>query len=110
MRRFLPLAFIVLLLGGCSDPTEQLVGQWVQTEGSRPQTRLIFRPDGTGKMEVQGGVNYQLDAWEVESERHLKFRIYNQDVIARFILNEDSLELSRVEDFDEMNGTYRRFQ
>ncbi|MDX1570008.1 MAG: hypothetical protein R3200_05935 [Xanthomonadales bacterium] len=108
MARFLAILFATALLTGCGSSVDDLIGEWVQLQGSRPQTKLILRPDGTGKMEVKGGVNYQLDSWEIESDRHLKFSIYNQDVIARFILNDDSLEISRVEGFEEMNGTYKR--
>ena len=100
-------ALLMLVATGCADTSSQLVGEWVQIEGARPDTRLTLREDGTGKLEVQGGVNYQLESWVVESERHVKFQIYNQSVLARFVLNDDSLELSRVDSFD-MNGTYRR--
>jgi len=102
------VATAVLLLAGCGDPAAKLVGTWTQFEGNRPETRLILRDDGTGKLEVPGGVNYQLDEWLVESDRHLRFRIFDQDVLVRFVRNDDLLELSRVEAFDAVNGTYRR--
>lgn len=98
---------LALLLTACGGVSDRLVGSWLQVEGARPQSRLILNEDGTGKLEIQGGVNYQLDSWSVESERHIRFQIYQQEVLARFVLNGDSLEISRVESF-EMNGTYRR--
>ncbi len=105
----LAVVFIACLgLSGCSDPAAGLVGTWIQVEGERPQTRLTLREDGTGKLDVPGDLNFQLQSWSVQSDRFLAFQVFSQQVQVRFELNDDALQISRAEGFENMNGTYRR--
>ncbi|MDX1571003.1 MAG: hypothetical protein R3200_11000 [Xanthomonadales bacterium] len=86
----------------------ELVGEWIQTQGSNPSTRLIFREDGTGRLEVHQGINFRMDSWDVDSGRII-MSIYDQEVTARYLLSKDLLEVSRVEGYEDMNGTYQRY-
>lgn len=105
---WLSLALVLCVVGGCADPAAELVGSWRQVDGSRPGTRLILQADGTGKLEIPGSVNYQLDGWQVETDNQLLLRVFDESFRVRFVHNENSLEISRAEAFDAVNGTYRR--
>ncbi len=98
------------LITGCSNPTDELVGNWVQSEGSRPGTRLIFNEDATGKLDVQGGISYQIDSWAVEGDEYIAYEIFGGEGRVRFDVNKDNLDISRATDFGEMNGRYTRQQ
>ncbi|MEM9301331.1 MAG: hypothetical protein AAGE01_04430 [Pseudomonadota bacterium] len=103
------LGIALLALAGCGgDPGADLVGEWSQTEGQNPGTKLILRADGTGKLEVPDSMNHQIDAWAVETNRQVKFRVFSDELMGEFVVRGGALELTRVESYEEFNGLYRR--
>ena len=95
----------VVLLAGCGGSAD-LTGHWIQVSGTRPESELTLNGDGTGRFLPRGGVAYQIETWEAAGD-YLTLNIPGAKVIARFSLNDD-LQLSRVDEFEEFNGRYRR--
>lgn len=107
MVRWLMPIVALCLLAACSNDSERLIGSWVQVSGERPDSRLTLNADGTGEMRVHGGVPYDIEAWALSGGNLLDLQIEEQKVVASFVLNEDSIVISRAENFPELNGTYR---
>jgi hypothetical protein len=97
---------LMVLLSACGDSSSDLIGKWVQLSGARPESVLTLNEDGTGQFQPRGGVAYKIEVWNAKSE-YLTMQIQGSNVIAQFKLD-DSLDLSRVEDFEEFNGSYRK--
>lgn len=108
MVRWLTPVLAAVFLAACTDGTDRLTGSWIQVSGERPESRLTLNADGTGEMRVHGGVPYDVESWTVSGGNLLDMQIEGQKVLASFVLNEESIVISRAENFRELNGTYRK--
>jgi hypothetical protein len=97
---------LAVIVSGCGGGSDDLVGEWSQISGSRTQSILVFNADGTGNFHPRGGMNYEIVSWSMQTD-YIEMELAGTKVIAEVSVD-DSLVLSRANEFEELNGTYRR--
>jgi hypothetical protein len=106
--RLAALLAITLMLPACSDSSGDLVGVWTQAQGGSPNSILTLNEGGDGELQIKGGVGYQIQSWKVESGNHLGLTLSGDTVRGLFAIEDEKLTLSGMDEFEELNGVYRK--
>lgn len=101
---FIAFAILLLVLAGCSDPREDIVGNWKKIKGYGSGVVVRFMENGKG---VYGRNNF---SYAFTSEKNLNVSLFFYNGKGNFEVSGDTLTLSYFLGTlrDEFNGTYKR--